>query len=113
MANLIIRNLPDEVHERLKLQAKRNRRSLNQEVIAALEERYTEPEASLDGMISESKARYAPVRQSLTADEVRRAMKAGRDRMAKANGLVEEMRSKMKGFMTTKEISKAIEEGRR
>lgn len=37
MAALTIRNLPDELHARLKEQAKRNRRSLNQEVIAELE----------------------------------------------------------------------------
>jgi plasmid stability protein len=36
MANLTIRNFPDGLHQRLKAQAKRNRRSLNQEVIAEL-----------------------------------------------------------------------------
>jgi plasmid stability protein len=36
MANLTIRNIPDELHERLKERAKQNRRSLNQEVIAEL-----------------------------------------------------------------------------
>lgn len=36
MANLTIRNLPDELYASLKERAKRNRRSLNQEVIAEL-----------------------------------------------------------------------------
>lgn len=36
MATLTIRNLPDELHLALKERATRNRRSLNQEVIAEL-----------------------------------------------------------------------------
>ncbi len=39
MATLTIRNLPDAIHEKLKVQARTNRRSVNQEVIATLEER--------------------------------------------------------------------------
>ena len=36
MPNLTIKNLPREVHERLKRQAARHRRSLNQEVVVIL-----------------------------------------------------------------------------
>ena len=37
MATLTLRNVPDELYERLKAQATMNRRSLNQEAIAILE----------------------------------------------------------------------------
>ncbi|HMO53762.1 MAG TPA: Arc family DNA-binding protein [Tepidiformaceae bacterium] len=37
MATLTIRNVPDDLYERLKALAKRNRRSLNQEAIQRLE----------------------------------------------------------------------------
>lgn len=87
MANLTIRNLPDEVHARLKEQAKRNRRSLNQEVIAELAAALPE-----------------------SADD--RAAVA-RERWARANEKIDAMRAKMTGFMTGQEIDEAIREGRR
>jgi plasmid stability protein len=37
MSTLVIRNLPDPLHERLKVQAERNHRSVNREVIRLLE----------------------------------------------------------------------------
>jgi len=37
MATIIIRDLPDALHERLKAQAKRNHRSLTKEAIALIE----------------------------------------------------------------------------
>jgi antitoxin FitA len=37
MATLTIRNVPDDLYQRLKELAKRNRRSLNQEVVVQLE----------------------------------------------------------------------------
>ena len=88
MATLTIRNLPDEVHARLKEQAKRHRRSLNQEVIAEL---------SADA--------------GAKSEEERKA--AAQERWARANTMVNEMRSKMTTFMTGAEIDEAIREGRR
>lgn len=38
MANLSVKNVPKEVHRRLRERAKRNRRSLNSELIACLQE---------------------------------------------------------------------------
>ena len=38
MSTIVIRDLPDELHRRLKAQAKRNHRSLNKEAIALLEQ---------------------------------------------------------------------------
>lgn len=37
MASLLIKNLPDKIHQRLKAQAERHHRSLNKEVITLLE----------------------------------------------------------------------------
>ena len=37
MATIIIRDLPDDLHERLKAQAKRNHRSLTKEAVALIE----------------------------------------------------------------------------
>jgi hypothetical protein len=37
MASLVLKNLPDDVHRRLKKQAQRNRRSMAQEAVTLLE----------------------------------------------------------------------------
>jgi hypothetical protein len=37
MSTIVIRNLPDELHARLKDQAERNRRSVNKEVVTLIE----------------------------------------------------------------------------
>jgi len=37
MASLVLKNLPDDVHRRLKKQAERNRRSMVQEAITVLD----------------------------------------------------------------------------
>lgn len=83
MATLTIRNLPDEVHERLKEQAKRNRRSLNQEVIAELVASQNggaaERERFVNQIITESDAVSAAVKREMTTEEIRRSMEEGRD----------------------------------
>lgn len=86
MATLTIRNLPDELHETLKLRAKRNRRSLNQEVIAEL--------ANASGAVMEGDAERKRVR----AEEM--------------IGMVKDLRSRMTHFMTAEEIDAAKREGR-
>lgn len=88
MATLTIRNLPEELHETLKLRAKRNRRSLNQEVIAEL--------SAVPGFMDDA-ARVA----------------ASRERMRRVSAEIDSVRNRMTGFMNTEEIDAAIEEGRR
>ncbi len=86
MATLTIRNLPDDLHARLREQARRNRRSLNQEIIAELARVSGQPETDQVGI--------------------------ARERMRRAVRETEEIRAGMKRFMTAKEIDEAIEEGR-
>jgi antitoxin FitA len=86
MATLTIRNLPDDLHARLREQARRNRRSLNQEIIAEL----------------------ARVSGQSEADPVAIA----RERMRQAIRETDKIRAGINRFMTAKEIDEAIEEGR-
>ena len=88
MATLTIRNLPEQLHETLKLRAKRNRRSLNQEVIAEL------------AAVSE------------LGDETTR-LDAAKERMRRTTAEIDVVRSRMIRFMNAEEIDTAIEEGRR
>ena len=43
MATLTLKNIPDELHARLKASAERNRRSLNSEILVRLESAFTAP----------------------------------------------------------------------
>ena len=43
MATLTLKNIPDELHARLKESAERNRRSLNSEILVRLESVFTAP----------------------------------------------------------------------
>lgn len=83
MATLTIRNLPDELHEVLRLRAKRNHRSLNQEVIAELSEAAT-----------------------VETDKERR------DRVEKEILEIDTLRARSKGFLTAEDIDEAKRAGR-
>ncbi len=84
MATLTIRNLPDAVHARLKAQAERNRRSLNQEVIAELLDRTrAEPDEGdsrnrAEAMIERVVRLRSRITRFMTAEEIDKAMEKGR-----------------------------------
>lgn len=80
MATLTIRNLPEELHETLKIRAKRNHRSLNQEVIAELSQVETaeDRKARVEQEISEIDALRARAKRFLTAEEIDAAKREGR-----------------------------------
>ena len=65
MASVLIKNLPDELHQQLKLRAQRHHRSLNKELIALIETAVTE-----DGVES-VEAQGAEVQRQLAAAERR------------------------------------------
>ena len=88
MATLTIRNVPDELHAALKERARRNRRSLNQEVIAEL---------SGEAAVEDEAARIA----------------AARERVRAAMEKIDAARAGMTRFMSSEEIDAAIREGRR
>ena len=84
MATLTIRNLPDELHLVLKERAKRNRRSLNQEVIAELismssGEGVEKPGDRVAREIEEIEKLRGRATSFLSADEIAAAKNSGRD----------------------------------
>ncbi len=83
MATLTIRNLPEELHHSLKLRAKQNHRSVNQEVIAELSlagTRETTEEASIrvEREILESGALRARAKGFFTVEQIDAAKREGR-----------------------------------
>ena len=74
MATIVIRGLPDDLHERLKAQAKRNHRSLNKEAVALIERQLTEPRATPE-LPPPLRLKTGPV----TIKQIEAAISEGRD----------------------------------
>lgn len=74
MKTITIRGLPDEVHARLKEQARKNRRSLNQEVIAELAGKpsapLTQKEEKVRSLLAESDAVYRTIQRPISLKDV-------------------------------------------
>ena len=87
MTTLTIRDVPEELRDRLKKRARQNRRSLNQQVITEL----------LEAVERET-------------DEERTAR--ARERMREANEAIDRLREGITEYMTPQQIREAIEEGR-
>ena len=56
MATLTLKNIPDELHAKLKESAERNRRSLNSEILVRLESGFTAPLVDPARQVRELKA---------------------------------------------------------
>jgi len=81
MASVCIKNIPHHVHARLKEQALRNRRSLNQEIVLLLEaavSRVVGRRSDADEVLAAALAARRHCRRVLTDKELARARKTGR-----------------------------------
>lgn len=85
--NLLIRNIPTEVHQKLRERAKSHHRSLNQEIVSVLV-----------GVSDQE------------TDEMR--LQKRREQMRLVSQNIETTRSQMSSFWTPKEIDQAKREGR-
>jgi plasmid stability protein len=56
MATLTVKTIPDDVYQELKSQAEKHRRSLNQEIIACLEQAVLLPRPDPDAFLKEARA---------------------------------------------------------
>ncbi len=79
MATLTIKNVPDDVYERLKQQAKENRRSINNEAIVILENVLPPQQRDVEKILGEArKIRELTARYALTEEEVNKWKNEGR-----------------------------------
>jgi TraY domain len=74
MATIIIRDLPDDLHERLKAQAKRNHRSLTKEAVALIE-RHLGPSRAAPALPPPLRLKGGPV----TIKQIEAAISKGRE----------------------------------
>jgi len=82
MATLTLRNVPDDLYAALKESAKRNRRSLNQEVIAELTSRDPRPTQGGDPAADRARAAQEALEGHVwaTPQQIDRFINEGRDR---------------------------------
>ena len=78
MATITLKNLPDELHERLKKRAAQNRRSLNNEVIACLEGTAAMESRDTDRFLAEARALRKTIGGYLTEKQLNRYKRSGR-----------------------------------
>jgi plasmid stability protein len=73
-----IKDLPTRLHQRLKANAKLNRRSLNSEVITLLEGAVEPRKMSVDEILAAARSVRAQVKRELSDQEINRAKRQGR-----------------------------------
>jgi plasmid stability protein len=79
MATLTIKNIPEEVYERLKRRAKVRRRSINQEVIAVIERALEAPPIDVDAALERTrKIRELTAQYGIRDDELKQWKNEGR-----------------------------------
>ena len=81
MATITVKNIPEEIYERIKLQAKANRRSVNSEIISIFEHAVQKrtPEDARVILERARKVRELTARYTITDDELIRWKKEGRE----------------------------------
>jgi antitoxin FitA len=78
MPSITVKNIPEDIYNKLKRQAEAQHRSMNSEIIACLE-RYVEPtRVSPDEILRQARMMRNKVRGSLSAEEIQDAIDQGR-----------------------------------
>jgi plasmid stability protein len=79
MVTLTIKNIPEELYERLKIQAKNNHRSINKEVITIIERSFTIPPIDVKATLERTrKIRELTAHYEITDEEMTKWKKEGR-----------------------------------
>ncbi len=79
MVTLTIKNVPEDLYERIKIQAKNNRRSINKEVISIIEGAFTVPPIDVQTTLARTKKiRELTAHYIITDEEMTRWKKEGR-----------------------------------
>ena len=78
MATLTLKDLPVDLHRKLKARAEQNGRSLNREVIECLEASFRAERIDVDARIEEARAIRQSLTHHLTDREITRLKRQGR-----------------------------------
>ncbi len=78
MPNITLRNIPKNLQDRLKKRSKLNRRSLNSEILACLEELLMPGRLDAEELIAESERLKSGLSFKVTEKEINYAIRSGR-----------------------------------
>jgi plasmid stability protein len=115
MATLTIKNLPDELYEKIKTSAAVNRRSINQEAIFLIEQALAANAAGTETTLSEVRLLREQLGIYVTEEELAKAKNEGRDRPTKEEIMARAKRLREKTahyHLTDEELNKWKNEGR-
>jgi antitoxin FitA len=80
MVTVTIKNIPEQVYERIKAQAKNNHRSINGEILSILEQAISLPPIDVQATLERArKVRELTANYTVTADEIEKMINEGRE----------------------------------
>jgi plasmid stability protein len=80
MITVTIKNIPEQVYERIKAQAKSNHRSINGEILSILEQAISIPPIDVQATLERArKVRELTANYVVTADEIEKMINEGRE----------------------------------
>jgi plasmid stability protein len=80
MTTITIKNIPEQIYERIKVQAKANHRSINGEILSILEQAVSLPPIDVEATLARArKVRELTAKYTVTADEIERMINEGRE----------------------------------
>ncbi len=78
MPSITIKNIPDEVYDRIKLRAETNRRSINSEIIECLDQITRSSQVNAEFVRYEAKRLRDSVKVKIKEEDVKSAIRKGR-----------------------------------
>lgn len=80
MVTITLKNVPPEIYERIKIQAKNNHRSINGEILSILEQAISIPPIDVKTTLERTrKLREMTADYVITADEIEKLINEGRE----------------------------------
>ena len=80
MVTVTIKNIPEQIYERIKAQAKINHRSINGEILSILEQAVSLPPIDVQATLERArKVRELTAKYTVTADEIEKMINEGRE----------------------------------
>lgn len=78
VANITLKNIPEKTYEQLKERAKKNQRSINSEIIRAIENHIHFERPSSEELLAKAREFRSRIKSMLGADEIEKAINEGR-----------------------------------
>ena len=80
MATVTLKNIPEQIYARIKMQAKANHRSINGEILSILERAVSIPPIDVEATAKRArKVRELTAQYKITADEIEKMINEGRE----------------------------------